>query len=165
MRVAAGDADAPWLVLGALIAPLVALLAPPRRAGARRTRAAIAAGAVAVAVVARRRFRCVAADAAALLGGAPWQGVALAAALALLVPLLPDDPPRSGAPALVLGAVALLLPLGAVALGVRQRAVDRVEPRRPAAGAHLLRSTSAWVARRRALRARGAGWPSSRASG
>jgi hypothetical protein len=28
LRVAAGEPDAPWLALGALIAPLVALLAP-----------------------------------------------------------------------------------------------------------------------------------------
>ena len=116
LRVAAGEADAPWLVLGALIAPLVALLAPsrrrPERGAARRRRHRRGAG-----------RRCspptslVAADAAALLGGAPWQGVALAAAVvALLVSRWPDAA-RAGAPALVLGVVALLLPLGAVAVG------------------------------------------------
>ena len=58
----------------------------------------------------------VAADAAALLGGAPWQGVAFAAVVALLVVAWPDAA-RAGAPALVLGVVALLFPLGAVAVG------------------------------------------------
>ena len=59
----------------------------------------------------------VAGDAAALLGGAPWHGVACAAVVALLVVAWPDTA-RAGAPALVLGVVALLLPLGAVAVGV-----------------------------------------------
>ena len=31
LRVAAGDAEAPWLALGALVAPLIALLAATRR--------------------------------------------------------------------------------------------------------------------------------------
>jgi hypothetical protein len=114
LRVAAGEADAPWLVLGALIAPLVALLAPSRRPLERGGPAAIATGAV-LAVLLAADF-LVAGDAAALLGGAPWQGVACAAVVALLVVAWPDTA-RAGAPALVLGVVALLLPLGAVAVG------------------------------------------------
>ena len=114
LRVAAGEADAPWLVLGALIAPLVALLAPSRRTLERGGPAAIATGAV-LAVLLAADF-LVAGEAAALLGGAPWQGVACAAVVALLVVAWPDTA-RAGAPALVLGVVALLLPLGAVAVG------------------------------------------------
>jgi hypothetical protein len=113
LRVTAGDAEAPWLALGALIAPLVALLAPTRRP-ADTNPVAAAAAAIAVALVLAADF-VLAADAAALLGGAPWLGVMLAAALALLVPLLPATR-RLGPPALALAAVALLLPLAAVAL-------------------------------------------------
>ncbi|HEU4367911.1 MAG TPA: hypothetical protein VFV05_06760 [Methylomirabilota bacterium] len=112
LRVAAGEADAPWLVLGALIAPLVALLAPARRPPAPGPVTATAAAAAVVALLAVNFL--LAADTATLLGGAPWQGVILAAALAVLAPLSPAR--RLGASALVLGLVALVLPLGAVAL-------------------------------------------------
>lgn len=113
LRVAAGDADAPWLALGALIAPLVALVAPPRRASGSNPVAA-AATAAAVTLVLAADF-VVAADAATLLGAAPWLGVALAAALSLLVPLLPGAR-RVSAPALAVAAGALLLPLVSVAV-------------------------------------------------
>jgi hypothetical protein len=113
LRVAAGHAEAPWLALGALVAPLVALLAPARRpAGANPVTAAAAVIAITLVLAADL---VVVADTAALLGAAPWHGVAAAAALALLAAVLPAAP-RISAPALVLAAVALLLPLVAVAL-------------------------------------------------
>lgn len=112
LRVAAGEADGPWLVLGALIAPLVALLGPARRPPAPDPVATAAAAAAVVALLAVNFLLAV--DAVTLLGGAPWQGVILAAVLAVLAPLSPAR--RLGAPALVLGLVALVLPLGAVAL-------------------------------------------------
>jgi hypothetical protein len=115
LRVAAGEADASWLVLGALIAPLVALLAPVRRPVATNPVAAIAAAA-AVTVLLAANFM-LAADAATLLGGAPWQGVVVAAALALLAPRSPSAP-RLAASALVLGATALVLSLGALTLAM-----------------------------------------------
>jgi hypothetical protein len=114
LRIAAGEADALWLVLGALIAPLVALLAPSRRAPERGGPAGIATGVVLTVLLAANLL--VAGDAAALFGGAPWQGIVFAAVVALLVVAWPDTA-RAGAPALALGMVALLLPLGAVAVG------------------------------------------------
>jgi hypothetical protein len=113
LRVAAGDADAPWLALGALIAPLVALLAPADRRDDCNPVATTAAS-IAVTVVLAADF-VVVADAATLLGGAAWQGVVLAAGLALLLPLLPAAR-RLSTPVLALVAIALLLPLAAVAL-------------------------------------------------
>jgi hypothetical protein len=113
LRVARGEADAPWLLLGALISPLVALLASGRRRVRANPVAAVAA-AVAITALLGADF-LLAADAASLLGGAPWQGVLAAAALALLVPLSPSAG-RLGTPALGLGAAALLLALVAVTL-------------------------------------------------
>jgi hypothetical protein len=113
VSVTAGDAAAPWLALGVLIAPLVALLAPEARP-ARANPVARAAVAVAVTLVLAADF-VLAADTAALFGSAPWMGVLLAAALALLVPLLPGAR-RASAPVLVLAAGALLLPLVSVAV-------------------------------------------------
>jgi hypothetical protein len=113
LRVAAGEADAPWLALGALIAPLIALVAPVRRSARPNPVAAVAATA-AVTVLLGANFLVVA-DAATLLGGAPWQGVIVAVALALLVPLSPGAG-RLSAPVLALGAVALVLPLAVLIL-------------------------------------------------
>jgi hypothetical protein len=113
VSVTAGDAAAPWLALGALVAPLVALLAPEARAADLNV-VARAAVAVAITLVLAADF-LIAADAAALLGSAPWLGVVLAAALAMLVPLLPGAR-RAGAAAVALAAVALLLPVVAFAL-------------------------------------------------
>src|SRR5262249_453679 len=114
LHVAAGEPDAPWLALGALTRPLVALLAPIRRGPGRRRPAAVIVGAVLTLLLAADFL--VAADAAALLGGAPWQGVACAAVVALLVVAWPDAA-RAGAPALALGLIALLFPLGALPVG------------------------------------------------
>jgi hypothetical protein len=113
LRVAGGDADAPWLALGALVAPLVALVAAPRRASGSNPVVATATAAAVTLVLAADFI--VAADAATLLGAAPWLGVTLAAALSLLVPLLPGAR-RVSAPALAVATGALLLPLVSVAL-------------------------------------------------
>ena len=114
LRAAAGEPDALWLALGALIAPLVALLTPSRRGPERRGFGAVVTGLVLTLLLAADFL--VAADAAALLGGAPWQGVAFAAVVALLVVAWPAAA-RAGAPALALGVIALLFPLGAIAVG------------------------------------------------
>lgn len=113
VSVTAGDAAAPWLALGALIAPLVALLAPDLRPADANVVARLAVG-VAVTVVLAADF-VVAADAATLFGSPSWVGVGLAAAVALLAPLLPGARP-AGAPALALAAGLLLLPLVSIAV-------------------------------------------------
>jgi hypothetical protein len=111
LRVAAGEADAPLLVLGALLAPLIALLARPRPAAAANPVATMAA-AVAVVVLLAANFS-LAADAATLFGGAGWHGVVAAAGLAVLLPLV-SPARRLDAPLVILGAAALVLPLVAV---------------------------------------------------
>jgi hypothetical protein len=104
-RVTAGEADAPWLALAALVAPLVALLAPARRPSAQPVIGAAAA--LAVTLLLAADF-LVAADVATLLGVARWQGVALAALPTLVVAAWPAV--RRAAPALVaLALVALVL--------------------------------------------------------
>lgn len=113
VSVTGGDAAAPWLALGALVAPLVALLAPEIRP-ARVDPVTRAAVALAVTLVLASEF-VLAADAAALLGRAPWLGVLLVAALALLVPLLPGAR-RASAAALALAVIAFALPLVSIAL-------------------------------------------------
>jgi len=113
LRVAAGDAEAPWLALGALIAPLVALLAATRRPTGANPVATVAA-ALALAIVLAADL-VLAADAAVLLGGAAWHGIGLAAGLVLLMPLLPA-PRWLGPAAPAVAAAALLLPLAAIAL-------------------------------------------------
>jgi hypothetical protein len=113
LRVAAGDADAPWLALGALIAPLVAVLAPVRRRSGSNPVAAVATAAAVTLILAADLV--VAADAAALLGAAPWLGVTAAATLVLVVALLPGARLVS-TPVLAVAAGALLLPLVSVAL-------------------------------------------------
>jgi hypothetical protein len=143
--VTAGDPAAPWLALGVLVAPLVALLAPPARL-ADVNLVARTAVAVAVTLVLAADF-VLAADAAALLGAAPWLGVLLAAALALLVPLLPGAR-RTSAPMLTMAVAALLLPLVSVAL------TTRTAPWRLAPGADLL-GDERLGARWRTLRATG----------
>ena len=112
LRVAAGDAEAPWLALGALVAPLVALLAATRRPlGANPVTATAAVLAITLGLAADF---AVAGDAAGLLGAGPWVGVGAAAALAVLVPLLPAAR-HIGPAVLVLAALGLVLPLAAVA--------------------------------------------------
>jgi hypothetical protein len=139
--VTAGDPAAPWLALGVLVAPLVALLAPPARL-ADVNLVARTAVAVAVTLVLAADF-VLAADAAALLGAAPWLGVLLAAALALLVPLLPGAR-RTSAPMLTMAVAALLLPLVSVALTTRT-APWTAWSRGGSRPALTFSETSAWV--------------------
>jgi hypothetical protein len=113
LRVTAGAADAPWLALGALIAPLVALLAPDAASGPVNP-VARAATAVALALVLGADL-ALAADAAVLLGVAPSLAVATAAAVALVVSLLPGARP-AGAAMLAVIVPLLVLPLVAVGL-------------------------------------------------
>jgi hypothetical protein len=113
LGVTTGEADAPWLALGALIAPLVALLGAAPRSSAPNP-VARAAATIAVAFVLAADF-VVAADAATLLGAGRPLGVVLAAAAALLVPLVPGAR-RASALLVAAAAVALLLPLISVAL-------------------------------------------------
>jgi hypothetical protein len=108
-RVTAGEADAPWLTLAALVAPLLALLAPARR---RAHPVTGAAAAVAVALVLAADFLA-AGDAAVLLGGARWQGVIPAALLALATLLASR---RVSVTALGLALLALILTPAALAL-------------------------------------------------
>lgn len=111
-RITAGEADASWLALGALVAPLIALLAPARPPGAPPVVGAAAA--LAIGIVLAADF-LVAGDVATLLGGARWPGVALAALAALAVAAWPGAR-RLAAPALVTALGLLALAPLAVAL-------------------------------------------------
>jgi hypothetical protein len=85
-RVASGHAEAPWLVILLVIAPLVALLRPRVTVvlnPATRLVTLVVVGLVVWANV------LVFADVASTLGGARWHGAVLAAALTLLVTLWP----------------------------------------------------------------------------
>jgi hypothetical protein len=141
LGVAAGDAEAPWLVVGALIAPLIALLAPGGRPVGANPVAAVA-GALAVVLVLAADF-IVLGDAAALLGAAPWHGIAPAVALALLAPRLPAARILV-TPALALATTALVLSLAAVGVtnGVAPWTAWSEGARRPAL---TFPSASAWV--------------------
>ena len=111
-RVTAGEADAPWLALAALIAPLIALLAPGRAPAVNPVTGAVAA--VTVTLLLAADF-LVAGDAATLLGAPRWQGVALAALPAVVIAAWP--PARRLSPgALAAAAVLLLVAPAAVAL-------------------------------------------------
>ena len=111
-RVTAGEADAPWLALAALVAPLVALLAPGRPSASGPVAGAVVA--VVVTLLLAADF-LVAAEAATLLGAPRWQGVALAALPAVVIVAWP--PVRRVWPAALAAAVvALLLVPAAVAL-------------------------------------------------
>lgn len=104
-RVARGDADAPLLVLAAALAPLVALLASARATPPPAPARPIAAPVtLACAALVMGASLSAMGDVAGALGATRWQGVAVAAALAVL-------------PALLSGARwAVLLPLGLAAL-------------------------------------------------
>jgi hypothetical protein len=129
-RVAAGAADAPLLVLAAVVAPLVALL-QPRIADAPHV---VSAGAVAVSatlIVAASLVPL--GDAALLLGGRRWHGVLLAAALVLLVPLAARGHTWR-AVALASGGGALLAALVLLAAATARSPLDawRLAATRPA---------------------------------
>lgn len=109
-RVTAGAPDAPWLALAALVAPLVALLAAARPPARNPVTAAVAGVTVTLLLAADL---LVAADAATLLGGARWQGAALAALPALAVAAWPAA--RRLSPYALAAAMAALL-IGPAAL-------------------------------------------------
>jgi hypothetical protein len=111
-RVTAGEADAPWLALAALVAPLIALLAAGRAPAFNPVTAAVAT--VAITLLLAADF-LVAGDAATLLGASRWHGVALAALPVIVIAVWP--PARRASPgALAAAAVLLLLAPAAVAL-------------------------------------------------
>jgi len=110
-RITAGAPDAPWLALGALIAPLVAVLADGGPAA--RNVVTAAASAVSVTLLLAANL-LVAADGALLLGMPRWLGAALGAALALAAGAWPSAR-RVAVPALVVAVTALLLGPFAVA--------------------------------------------------
>jgi len=141
LRIAAGAADAAWLALGAIVAPLVAMLAAGRRA---TDLGPIARAALAVsATVLLAADLVVAADVATLLGATPWLGVLAAGALVLVVPLIPGA--RHASPVLLaIVAIVLLLPL--VSIGATTRTAPWTAWSRGALRAALTFSeTSAWV--------------------
>jgi hypothetical protein len=109
-RISAGAPDAPWLALGALIAPLIALLADDPRP--QRNVVTAAASTVTVTLLLAANL-LVAADGAVLLGGSRWLGVVLGAALVLAAGAWPVAR-RVAVPALLLAFIALLL--GPIAL-------------------------------------------------
>jgi len=111
-RVTAGEADAPWLALAALVAPLVALLARGRPLAPNPVTATVAA--VTVTLVLAADF-LLAAEAATLLGAPRWQGVVLAALPAVIVAAWPAAG-RLSPGALAAAAGLLLLAPAAVAL-------------------------------------------------
>jgi hypothetical protein len=113
-RVTAGEADAPWLTLAALVAPLVALLAPARPSLSNPVTAAVAG--VTVALLLAADF-LVAAEAATLLGAPRWQGIALAALPVIVIAAWP--PVRRVSPG-ALAAAALLLLLAPAAVAVAE---------------------------------------------
>ena len=106
--VAAGAAAAPTLVLAVAVAPLLAVVQPPRAPAARHP--VTLAIAVAVAALLLWAHLAVLADAGALLGARRWHACVLAAALALLATLMPNAD-RWRSMAVALGAAALLLVL------------------------------------------------------
>ena len=85
--VAAGAAAAPILLTGVAIAPLLALMQPPRSAPLRHP-VALAIAAVVAALLLWAQLAALA-DAAVLLGARRWQATALAGVAALLVTLAP----------------------------------------------------------------------------
>jgi hypothetical protein len=111
-RVTAGAADAPWLGLAALVAPLVALLARGRPLAPNPVTATVAT--ITVTLVLAADF-LLAAEAATLLGAPRWQGAVLAALPAVIVAAWPAAG-RLSPGALAAAAGALLLAPAAVAL-------------------------------------------------
>jgi hypothetical protein len=114
--VAAGAPVAPVLVLGAAVAPLLALLQPARATVTRHPVTLAVAGIVAALVLSAHLAAL--ADAAALVGARRWHAIVLAAALALLVTLMPNASRWPGLAPLV-GGGALLLVLVAAGASTR----------------------------------------------
>jgi hypothetical protein len=141
LRIAAGAPDAAWLPLGALVAPLVAMLAANRRVA---DLGPIARAALAVSVtVLLAADLVVAADLATSLDATPWLGVVAAGALALVVPLIPGA--RQASP-LLLAIVATVLLLPLVSIGATTRTAPWTAWSRGALrGTLTFPETSAWV--------------------
>jgi hypothetical protein len=106
-RVAAGAPDAPILVLAAVVAPLVALLQP--RVDEAPHVVSATATSVSAALILAASFVPIG-DVAVLLGGRRWHGVVMAAALLLLLALMPRID-RWRPIGLVVGGAALVLGL------------------------------------------------------
>jgi hypothetical protein len=106
-RVAAGAPDAPILVLAAVVAPLVALLQP--RVDEAPHVVSAAATSVSAALILAASFVPLG-DVAVLLGGRRWHGVVVAAALLVLLTLMPRID-RWRPVGLVVGGAALVLGL------------------------------------------------------
>jgi hypothetical protein len=111
MRVSSGAADAPLLVLAAIVAPLVALV-QPRTPESPHLVSAAAMTVTATLVLAASLVPL--GDAALLLGARRWHGVVLAAALALLLTVRPHGGAAWRLIALAVGGSALVLALVAV---------------------------------------------------
>lgn len=131
-HVCAGDPDAPFLVLAAAVAPLIALLRPPRTAvlAAHPVITAGLAGSIALMVWANLLLL---GEAASLLGGRRWPGVVLGGALALLVAVTPGLQAWRGA-TLAVGGAALVasLAVAGAAAGVAPWTAWRETASRPA---------------------------------
>src|SRR5207237_3131802 len=103
--VAAGAPGAPVLVLAVALAPLLALL-QPARATAPRHPVTLALVAIVAALVLSAHLAALA-DGAALLGARRWHAIVLAAALTLLVTLMPGARRWPGVAPLIGGAALL----------------------------------------------------------
>src|SRR5437763_1251200 len=114
---AAGAPVAPLLVLAVALAPLLALL-QPARATAPRHPVTLALVAIVAALVLSAHLAALA-DAAALIGARRWHAIVLAAALTLLVTLMPGARRWPGVAPLIGGAALLgVLLAAAVSTGL-----------------------------------------------
>jgi hypothetical protein len=131
-HVCAGDPDAPFLVLAAALAPLMALLRPPCATAPPRHVVITAALALSLALMVWANLLLLG-EAASLLAGRRWPGVALGAVLALLVAVTPRLQAWR-AVTLATGGAALLaaLTLASVAAGVAPWTAWRETAARPA---------------------------------
>jgi len=152
-RVFAGAADAPVVVLVVLLAPLAALLSPPRAAGFAANRVASLATLAAAALVLWGSFAALA-DVAEVLRVRRWQAAVLAAALALLAgewrPRRARARPVLAGVLLVAGAVGFVLPVVAVGatVGAAPWSAWSLAASRPA---FTFDERSVWVTEGRAL--------------
>jgi hypothetical protein len=106
--VAVGAAAAPLLVLAVVVAPLLALLQPPRAVARPHPALLVVVATVAALILAAHLS--VLGDVAVLLGARRWHGVVAAAALGLLATLAPGAARWRGA-AFAAGALTLLIVL------------------------------------------------------
>jgi len=139
--VAAGAPVAPLLVLAVALAPLLALL-QPARATAPRHPVTLALVAIVAALVLSAHLAALA-DAAALIGARRWHAIVLAAALTLLVTLMPGARRWPGVAPLIGGAALLgVLLAAAVSTGLAPWAAWADAAARPAL---VFSGQSPWV--------------------